>query len=105
MSPSFPCENASRIHFSLVIHAGPEEDPAALLQDAGREYLPADPTAPAVPSQPEASHVVPEHKDRPAIASVVKEILEQPWYKEQIVHHQVFEPKPPLDGELCPRVK
>jgi DEAD/DEAH box helicase domain-containing protein len=45
---------------------------------------------------------VPEPEERPTIAAIVKEIIDQPWYKEQIIHRQSFEPKPAQLSTLNP---
>ncbi|KAJ2931416.1 hypothetical protein H1R20_g5708, partial [Candolleomyces eurysporus] len=86
---------------NLVTQASPGEDPVRLLQDAGRAFIPVDPTH---SSEPEAgpSRLVPEPDERPTITAIVEEIMDQPWYKEQIVHRQSFEPKPAQLSTLNP---
>lgn len=88
---------------NLVIHAGPNEDPTLLLQDAGREFIPVDPT-PAIPSEAVAgpSQIVPEPEARLPIPDIIEEITAQSWYKEQIIHHQVLPPKAAKLGSLDP---
>ena len=37
--------------------------------------------------------IVPAFMDRPSIDSVIKEIMQQEWYKDQIVDRRVFNEK------------
>jgi DEAD/DEAH box helicase domain-containing protein len=37
--------------------------------------------------------IVPASMDRPSIDSVIKEIMQQEWYKDQIIDRRVFDEK------------
>jgi DEAD/DEAH box helicase domain-containing protein len=37
--------------------------------------------------------IVPASMDRPSIDSVIKEIMQQEWYKNQIIDRRVFDEK------------
>jgi DEAD/DEAH box helicase domain-containing protein len=73
-----------------------------MLQAAGRDHVPVKPSArllysPFSELKGKAPASVPDPKDRPSIDAVIAEILEQEWYKEQIIDRRVFEAK---EGQL-----
>lgn len=71
-----------------------DEDPAALLKNAAREHLPADPFL-----QPESKDgIVPGALARPSIPEVIEEIKKQDWYRGQIAAEQSIEKKDPEYG-------
>jgi DEAD/DEAH box helicase domain-containing protein len=75
----------------------PSEDPVALVQAAGRDHVPVNPmlTSASESDTKEQSKgmIIPGPQDRPTIDSVISEIKEQEWYKEQIVERRTIAPK------------
>ncbi|KAF7440973.1 hypothetical protein PC9H_001322 [Pleurotus ostreatus] len=88
------------------------EDPVALLQSAGRDHIPINPSAShatfsefseAVSSQ------VPDPSHRPSISSILSELESQSWYRNQIVERREFDVRDgkagDLDEPLSPNIK
>lgn len=44
--------------------------------------------------------VVPASEDRPSIDSVIEEISQQDWYKDQIVERKIFDAKDGVIGMM-----
>ncbi|KAJ7871484.1 P-loop containing nucleoside triphosphate hydrolase protein [Mycena olivaceomarginata] len=80
----------------LILATGAEDDPVALLKAAARDHIPID------PSKPESwpKFTIPEPKNRPAIDTVLAEIMQQEWYSEQIVERRTIDPKAGQIGSL-----
>ncbi|KAJ7349276.1 DEAD/H helicase [Mycena albidolilacea] len=80
----------------LILATGAEDDPVTLLKAAARDHIPID------PSKPESwpKFTIPEPKNRPAIDTVLEEIMQQEWYSEQIVERRTIEPKVGQIGSL-----
>jgi len=103
------------IAFSLILQAKEGEDPVSLIQEAGRSHIPVNPAQAAslAPELAGPSRTVPEPEERASIADIVDEALRQPWYKEQAIHRQKFEPRAarlgmfslPFSKSLDPRLK
>lgn len=82
-----------RVH-RLIAATPSGEDPVALLQSAGRDHIPINPSAShatfsefseAVSSQ------VPDPSHRPSISSILSELGSQSWYRNQIVERREFD--------------
>lgn len=89
---------------SRLIRATPtSEDPVALLQSAGRDHIPVNPSPDSTSFSDvkgKEKMVVPDPKDRPTVDEVISEIYEQEWYKAQIVERRVFEAKTGQKGDM-----
>ncbi|KAF4604071.1 hypothetical protein EYR38_004493 [Pleurotus pulmonarius] len=88
------------------------EDPVALLQSAGRDHIPINPSASratfsefseAVSSQ------VPDPSHRPSVSSILSELESQSWYRNQIVERRKFDVRDgktgDLDAPLSPNIR
>ncbi|KAF4578591.1 hypothetical protein EYR36_000398 [Pleurotus pulmonarius] len=88
------------------------EDPVALLQSAGRDHIPINPSASratfsefseAVSSQ------VPDPSHRPSVSSILSELESQSWYRNQIVERREFDVRDgktgDLDAPLSPNIR
>jgi DEAD/DEAH box helicase domain-containing protein len=82
-----------------MLASGEANDPVALLQAASRDHIPINPsrksslTSFSDNGEGASKMAVPDSKDRPSIDSVIQEIMEQEWYKEQIVNRRICDPK------------
>jgi hypothetical protein len=73
------------------------DDPVALLQAAGQDHIPVNPSARVSSvafSSANTSTAVPAWEDRPPIDDVIADILEQDWYQNQIVDRRTCDAKP-----------
>jgi DEAD/DEAH box helicase domain-containing protein len=77
----------------LVLATPGTENPISLLQAAGRDCIPINPSSPAMFTDLEGNMTVPDARDRPTVDAVIREVESKPWYKGQIVVRRVFEPK------------
>lgn len=83
----------------LILASGKTNDAVALLQAASRDHIPINPsrkfslTSFSDSGKGASNMTVPESKDRPSIDSIIQEIMEQEWYKGQIVDRRIFDPK------------
>ena len=80
--------------FRLIQATAETDDPVTLLQAAGKDHVPVEPSAvPAMFAEtPKTARMpVPDSQDRQTIDVVLAEISEQEWYKEQIAARKVFE--------------
>lgn len=83
-----------------LIRATPEtEDPVILLQTAGHDHIPINPSTKGASRafsevKEKGDITIPDSKDRASVDAVLTEIEEQSWYKCQIVHKRVIEEKP-----------
>jgi DEAD/DEAH box helicase domain-containing protein len=83
-------------YFYRLILATPSSDnPVTLVQAAGRDHVPVNPTSTPGSSAKAKSEdmTIPGPQDRLTIDSVISEIKEQEWYKEQIVERRTTAPK------------
>ena len=66
-----------------------------LLQAAGRDHVPINPSSSIVQtfvsSLGKEPPKVPASSDRPSVDDVLAEIQEEVWYREQIKHNRLFE--------------
>ncbi|KAF8894415.1 P-loop containing nucleoside triphosphate hydrolase protein [Infundibulicybe gibba] len=70
------------------------EDPAALLQKAGREHIPIDPhRIPSESFKAVETTEVPSSKHRPTIEAVIRELQQELWYKGQIIENRIIDEK------------
>lgn len=93
---SSQCNQCDRL---LLATAG-ADDPVALIQSAGRGHIPIDPDLKDPATGDDALRLpVPESKDRPSIDSVLSEIQEQEWYRDQIVERRSFDAKEGQKGK------
>ena len=100
--------NCNAICLRLILAIPPTEDPIELLQGAGRDHIPVNPSqkmSESTLSEQDKGrgnrYTVPASEDRPAIHDVIREIMEESWYKEQIVERRIFVSK---DGVIGRRV-
>lgn len=81
----------------LIAASAKADDPIALLQAASRDHIPINPSQKsslASFSEPAKGKTkVPDSKDRPSIDSVIQEIIDQEWYREQIIERRIFHAK------------
>ncbi|KAL0947334.1 hypothetical protein HGRIS_013453 [Hohenbuehelia grisea] len=87
----------------LIVVSSSGEDPVSMIQAAGRDHIPIDPSAKSLPDliKASASHLtVPDHDNRPSIEAVLSEVKVQTWYREQIVESRQFEPRLAKEGQL-----
>lgn len=85
------------------------EDPVLLLQSAAHDHIPLDPKAQAQAQLQGEPQEVPVSEERPTIEAIIEEAMTASSYREQIVHHRVFEardarlgsPNPPISDEIC----
>ncbi|KII88939.1 hypothetical protein PLICRDRAFT_175191 [Plicaturopsis crispa FD-325 SS-3] len=83
----------------LLLATPPDEDPVLLLQSAGRAHIPINPSSSSAFADPIMA-IVPEPQNRPTIDAVIGEIMEQSWYKQQIVDRRTVDAKPGQIAEL-----
>lgn len=89
------------------------EDPIEMLQKAGKDHIPVNPSAhkpvPTTSTSEALSALaspskVPTPETRPSIESIIEDIEEQESYKDQILSRRVFDSRvarlAPLDREL-----
>ncbi|EPQ58049.1 P-loop containing nucleoside triphosphate hydrolase protein [Gloeophyllum trabeum ATCC 11539] len=92
----------------LLLATPEDEDPVLLLQAAAHDHIPVNPSSGK--KAPEAfgdtkgkgKQVVPDWKDRPSINEIIDEILNEGWYKDQIVDRRTFEAREGQIGVLDP---
>jgi DEAD/DEAH box helicase domain-containing protein len=80
-----------------------------LLQAAAHDHIPLDPKALAKAQLEGEPQAVPKSEERPSIEAIIEEAMAATSYREQIVHHRVFEarearvgsPHPPLSDDIC----
>ncbi|TFK25045.1 DEAD/H helicase [Coprinopsis marcescibilis] len=87
---------------NFLSHLSASEDPVRLLKDASRSLIPIDPSIPQTTVEEETLTVIPETGQRPSIGTIIEELHEQPWYKEQIIHKQSFAAREASLGNLTP---
>lgn len=80
----------------LLLATPTDEDPVLLLQSAGRAHIPINPSAKGSSSAfaDPIMAIVPEPQNRPTIDAVIGEIMDQSWYKQQIVDRRTVDAKP-----------
>ncbi|KAF5358075.1 hypothetical protein D9756_001743 [Leucocoprinus leucothites] len=95
-----------------LIHAlGDGCDPVEMLQEAARAHIPIDPSAPisTTPRNDDLITVVPDPSSRPSVDELVQDLMEQEWYREQIVFRKTIDARVPqtddLDSFLSPGIK
>lgn len=85
--------------YRLVQATSESDDPVTLLQQAGHEYVPVDPSVPQI--HPKTNNaIVPSVTDRPSVESVLAVMRKQPWFKDQIVDRKAFDAKAGRTG-MC----
>jgi hypothetical protein len=93
-----------KIH-RLLRATPPSEDPVVLLQSAGRDRIPVNPSIPSLSAFSSAfvTATVPDCKNRPSIDEVVAEIVQQDWYRRQIVDRRTVVAKSAQIGQSMRR--
>ncbi|PFH49106.1 hypothetical protein AMATHDRAFT_76387 [Amanita thiersii Skay4041] len=84
-----------------LIQAASDEDPVALLKHAGEDHIPVDPNA-SKRCGKQYDMSTPSPEERPSIASILDEITELTWYKDQIVDRRSQEASPGSTGQVSP---
>ncbi|KZV84071.1 hypothetical protein EXIGLDRAFT_727691, partial [Exidia glandulosa HHB12029] len=83
-----------------LLGAVPEdEDPVALLMNAARDHVPVDPMAPQPDMGDNHQFILPSQTRR-TVEEILDDLVEQDWYKNQIVARKIYEPKEATLGEL-----
>lgn len=78
--------------YRLIQAVSEGDDPVTLLQEAGHEHVPVDPSAPQIRPITNIA-TVPSVIDRPSVEIVLAEMQKQPWFKNQIVDRKTFDAK------------
>lgn len=89
----------------LILATPPTEDPVELLRETSRDHIPVNPSqkmsGSTLSKQDKGNRcAVPASEDRPAIDDIIREIMKEDWYKEQIVERRSFDSK---DGVISRR--
>jgi hypothetical protein len=82
----------------LLLATPSSENPVDLLQAASRDHIPVNPSQKSSltffdQGKGKGRMIVPASMDRPTIDSVIEEIMQQEWYKDQIIDRRVFDEK------------
>ncbi|KAH6918791.1 DEAD/H helicase [Coprinopsis sp. MPI-PUGE-AT-0042] len=91
---------------NFLLKLSSDEDPVQLLKDAGRHFVPLDPSTPvgsgaATPNNSKPD-VEPSSRTRLPIDEVLQEIHGESWYKDQILYRRTFDPQEARHGTLNP---
>jgi DEAD/DEAH box helicase domain-containing protein len=103
MSLFFPSVLASALYFReqhrLISATSNSKDSVALLQSAGFDHIPVNPSTYADETNKKYMDI-PEPGHRPTVDAVIAEIKEQKWYNNQIIERRSFDPKEGQIGGL-----
>ncbi|EKM82852.1 hypothetical protein AGABI1DRAFT_125317 [Agaricus bisporus var. burnettii JB137-S8] len=81
----------------LILATMHQSDPVQMLQQAAREHVPVVPYALITPSDQECAT---NTNARPSVNDLVQKIMDQDWYREQIIFRKTVDAREPLHGEL-----
>jgi DEAD/DEAH box helicase domain-containing protein len=84
--------------FSLILATIQESDPVQMLQQAAREHIPVEPYLLGAPIDQNGAI---DTGERPSMDELVQKVIDQDWYREQIVFRKMVDTKQPQFGELC----
>jgi DEAD/DEAH box helicase domain-containing protein len=91
---------------SFLLNLSTDEDPVQLLKDAGRQFVPMDPSPPLASGTPTPtkSEVKLSSMIRLPIDKILQEVQTESWYKDQVLYRRTFEPQLARHGTLDPPI-
>ncbi|KAF9452846.1 DEAD/H helicase [Macrolepiota fuliginosa MF-IS2] len=81
--------------------AAVEGDPVQTLREAAQEHIPVDPCAMSTtPKVGKPISVILDANSRPSMDDLIQDLMNQDWYREQIVFRKTVDPRDPQTGEI-----
>lgn len=85
---------------SLILATEESEDPVKILREAAREHIPINPSTPTstTPKNEKLTDDIPDTSSRPSVDDLIQVLVDQEWYREQIVFRKTVDAREPQTG-------
>ncbi|KAJ3572806.1 hypothetical protein NP233_g2842 [Leucocoprinus birnbaumii] len=77
-------------------------DPIKVVQESAREHIPVNPSMPisTTPKNGNLATIIPDPNSRPSVDELIQDLMEQEWYREQVVFRKTIEARVPQTDDL-----